>query len=176
MGAGKSSVGRLLKKQYGLPFLDTDAVIMAKTGLAPSVIFEKFGETYFRDLESSVLKEDLPEPPYVLSTGGGMVLSAENRQKLRQTGCVFWLKVSAETVRRRLRKDTSRPLLKGSSVDMDNLMAFRDPIYAKTSHFSVQSGGHLKEVAEVIGSCWEKLESVPAVSNCVLRYASLQHR
>lgn len=89
--SGKSSVGSILAEKLGRALIDTDAMIVAKTGESIPVIFEKYGEVRFRDMESEAVKEAAAETGVVIATGGGAILRGENVDALRQNGRLFWL-------------------------------------------------------------------------------------
>jgi len=114
MGAGKSTVGRRLAEALGLVFYDLDQAIEERWGVTISLIFEIEGETGFRRRENALLDELTMRSNIVLATGGGVVLDAENRVRLRQRGFVIYLQPSIEQQLERLRRDRKRPLLEGS--------------------------------------------------------------
>ena len=110
-GSGKSTVGRQLARRLQLPFVDSDHVIEERLGCSIREYFEREGEARFRDVEESVIDELTERHQGVLSTGGGAVLRAANREHLRSRGKVIYLKSSPDELYRRLRHDTNRPLL-----------------------------------------------------------------
>ena len=95
MGSGKSSVGHELSQNLGYPIVDTDALIEKRAGKPIVKIFEDEGEEAFRDLETAVLRqlEDDRTSRRIIATGGGIIVSAENREALRRLGFVVWLVV-----------------------------------------------------------------------------------
>ena len=119
MGSGKTSVGRVLADDLGYSFIDTDAMIEEKEGRSISDIFAKDGEQSFRDMETALLKELKVSQPSgaVISTGGGIVLRKENHALLKALGRVVYLKASPEETFRRVKGDTSRPLLAAEDED-----------------------------------------------------------
>jgi len=140
-GSGKSTVGRQLARRLQLPFADSDQVIEQRLGCPIRVFFEREGEERFRDIEAAVIDE-LTQQPGVLSTGGGAVLRAANREHLRSRGKVVYLKSTPEELFRRLRHDTQRPLLQVSDPlqRLRDLYAARDPLYRETAHFVIETG------------------------------------
>lgn len=140
-GSGKSTVGRQLARRLQLPFADSDHVIEQRLGCPIREFFEREGEDRFRDIEEQVLDE-LTQQSGVLSTGGGAVLRAKNREHLRNRGNVVYLKSSPEELFRRLRHDTQRPLLQVADPlqRMRDLYAARDPLYRETAHFVIETG------------------------------------
>lgn len=141
-GSGKSTVGRQLARRLQLPFFDSDHVIEERLGYPIRVAFERDGEEAFRNLEESVLDELSQISRAVISTGGGAVLRPGTRQHLRERGYVVYLNSSPDELARRLKHDTSRPLLQ---VDdplkrLRELYAVRDPLYRETAHFTIDTG------------------------------------
>ena len=141
-GSGKSTVGRQLARRLQLPFFDSDHVIERQLGCSIREYFEREGETCFRDVEESVIDQLTQNPPCVLSTGGGVVLRAANRQQLRQRGQVVYLNSSPDELFRRLRHDVNRPLLQVADPlgRLRELHAQRDPLYRETAHFIIETG------------------------------------
>ena len=141
-GGGKSTVGRQLAKRLGVPFLDTDHVIETRIGMPIRVYFEREGEASFRDVEEQVLHDLLQRHAGVLSTGGGVVLRAENRERLRNHATVIYLRTVPEELYRRLRHDTQRPLLQVADplAKLRELYTQRDPLYMDTAHFMIETG------------------------------------
>src|SRR5215210_1896155 len=132
MGAGKTSVGRRLALRLGLPFRDADQEIEAAAGMPISDIFAAYGESYFRDGERRVIARLLQNGPQVLGTGGGAFMNPETRARIAERGVSIWLKADLDTLMRRVRKRSNRPLLKTPDPEatMRQLMAVRDPVYA----------------------------------------------
>ena len=140
-GSGKSTVGRQLARRLQLPYIDSDQVIVERLGCTIREYFEREGEERFRDVEESVIDE-LTQQQGVLSTGGGAVLRPANRAHLRGRGKVVYLKSTPEELFRRLRHDTSRPLLQAADPleRLRELYAVRDPLYRETAHFVTETG------------------------------------
>lgn len=147
MGAGKSTIGRQLAKALHRKFYDSDKVIEKRTGVSISWIFEMEGEAGFRDRESKTIEELTGLENVVLATGGGVVLSEQNREFLRSRGHVIYLSATAEQLYRRTARDKKRPLLQTGDrrKQIDDLLAKRDPLYRdiadvviKTSDQSIQ--------------------------------------
>lgn len=141
-GSGKSTVGRQLARRLSLPFFDSDHVIEERIGCSIREYFEREGEERFRDIESEVLDSLTQEPRAVLSTGGGSVLRAANRQHLHDRCRVVYLKSTPEELLRRLRHDRNRPLLQGGDPmrRLRDLFVARDPLYRATAHFTIETG------------------------------------
>ncbi|HEY7773129.1 MAG TPA: shikimate kinase [Marinagarivorans sp.] len=140
MGAGKSTVGRLLASRLGFGFVDTDSVIEDRTGADIPWIFDVEGEEGFRNRETAVLQDLLSEQsPMVIATGGGIVTRAENIPLLRELGQVFFLQASLEQLTARTSKDKKRPLLqvKDPKAKIEQLLRERTPLYQQAAHANI---------------------------------------
>ena len=142
MGAGKSSVGRLLAKDLGKSFIDCDIEVERRTGVSVSVIFEIEGEEGFRRCEAMVLRELTALRNVVVATGGGAVLLPENRETLSKNGTVVYLRATVDELWHRTRNDRHRPLLRTEDPRsiLSELYDQRDPLYREVAHFIVDTG------------------------------------
>jgi shikimate kinase len=125
-----------------LPFIDSDHVLEERLGCSIREYFEREGEALFRDAEESVIDELTQSHQGVLSTGGGAVLRAGNREHLRSRSKVFYLKSSPDELFRRMRNDSNRPLLQVADPleRLRELYAIRDPMYRETAHYVIETG------------------------------------
>lgn len=141
MGAGKSTIGRLLAKELGLPFKDSDKEIEERTGASIPLIFDVEGEAGFRDREQAVIAELCEQQGLVLATGGGAVLRAENRQAMSQGAVVIYLHASVEHQLARTARDRNRPLLQTENPDqvLTHLLALRDPLYREIATLIIET-------------------------------------
>mgnify|MGYP000004502194 CR=1 FL=1 len=141
-GSGKSTIGRQLGRRLGLPFVDSDHVIEQRLGCSIREFFNREGEERFRDIEEGVLDDLTLRHQGVLSTGGGSVLRAINRERLKERGRVVYLRSSPEEVYRRVRHDVNRPLLQVSDPvqRLRSLYELRDPLYRETAHYVIDTG------------------------------------
>lgn len=142
MGAGKTSVGRRLARRLGKTFYDCDEEIERATGVKIPVIFEIEGEAGFRAREARMLAELVALSDVVLATGGGAVLSADNRRLLTDNGVVIYLRAVAADLWQRTRHDRNRPLLKTDQplAKLEQLFAERDPLYRSVADVIVDTG------------------------------------
>ena len=144
MGAGKTTIGRQLARRLGRRFYDSDHEIVARTGVPIPTIFEIEGEEGFRRRESLAIAELTSGTDIVLATGGGVVLSPENRKRLHDSGWVVYLNVPPTMLFGRTGHDRNRPLLRVENPlgKLEELHALRDPLYRETAHLVVD-GSHL---------------------------------
>ena len=159
MGAGKTTVGRYLAKNLGLDFYDTDQEIEKRTGVRVPTIFEMEGEAGFRKREVSMIDELTQLPNIVLATGGGAVLSADNRQHLASRGHVIYLRASVQDLFLRTRFDRNRPLLQNNNpkAKLEQLFAERDPLYLEVAEYIVDTGNQpviniVQQIEEILTS------------------------
>ena len=156
MGAGKTTVGKALSKKTGKQFLDTDSLIVKQMNLSINDIFEKYGEAYFRDLETKLLdnlcKSDIDA---VISCGGGLPIKEENRPYLKRLGKVVYLNVNESDIMKRLKGDTERPLLRGPKEEVKKriheMIEKRDPIYREVADVVIKTGRlKVPEIVDII--------------------------
>jgi shikimate kinase len=135
MGTGKTTVGRLLSEQTGMPLVDMDALIEERAGKSITDIFAQNGEPHFRTLERELVRELASKEGLIVSTGGGIILNRENITDFEKSGLVVCLLASAETVLDRVRHDDTRPLLAGDKeTKIVQLLETRKPLYEAIAH------------------------------------------
>ena len=141
MGAGKTSLGKLIAANLNYQFIDTDRVIEARTGVDIATIFDFEGEAGFRERERAVIDELTQLNRIVLATGGGAVLDRQNRQHLSSRGFVVYLKVSVPEQLRRTSRDQSRPLLQteNPALVLKKMAKIRAPLYEATADFCIET-------------------------------------
>lgn len=142
MGAGKTTVGKIIAKNFNKTFYDTDHVIEQKTGVKIPTIFELEGELGFRKRETSCLEDMMSQDNIVLATGGGAIIAPENRQLLKENGFVIYLRANVNELYLRTRNDKNRPLLQNVDVKvkLEELFHQRNPLYTETANLIIDTG------------------------------------
>lgn len=142
MGAGKTSVGRMLARRLGKAFIDSDQEVESRTGVRIPVIFEIEGEAGFRRRECQVIADLAARRDIVLATGGGAVLDPANRRALAGNGTVIYLRAQVADLWRRTRNDRGRPLLQTADPQarLAELYSARDPLYREVADLIVDTG------------------------------------
>ena len=153
MGSGKTSTGRMLAKEMGYAFADTDEEVTKRTGVSIAYIFDVEGEEGFRKRECLALKECLNDNNTVLSTGGGIVLSKENRDLLQDRGKVVYLQTSIRFQVKRTASTNNRPLLQNKDPEetLEKLMLTRAPLYEEIADITIMTDNKsLQEMSKEI--------------------------
>jgi shikimate kinase len=141
MGSCKTTVGKMIADQTGMPLIDMDSMIEERTGKTISQIFADEGEPHFRQLERELVKELAAAQGQIISTGGGIVLNPDNIADFEKTGLVVCLLADEKTVLERVRHDTSRPLLAGDkAARIMEILASRKHLYESITHRIDTSG------------------------------------
>ncbi len=162
MGSGKTSVGERLSRALSLPLVDTDSLVEERLGLTIPEIFSRLGEERFREEESKVIEEVASGDGQVISCGGGAVLRERNVERLKRNGKIFYLRVSAEEVCRRLDRSDDRPLLARGEDRLDRarrLLESREPLYLEAADAVIEAEGKApEELAGEIARLWVSAE------------------
>jgi len=157
MGAGKSTVGRHLARSLEKTFLDSDKVIEERTGASISLIFEIEGEAGFRQREALVIDELTQRQNIILATGGGAVLSEENRRFLKERGHVVYLRAPLDLLVARTTRDRHRPLLANADPRqrLQSLLQEREPLYREAADLIIDTGHRtVRQVVSLIRQQW----------------------
>ena len=162
MGAGKTTVARMLATRLNRTFIDSDHELESRCGVKVPVIFEIEGEAGFRTREAALLDELTERPGIVLATGGGAILRAENRHRLSARGLVIYLRAQPHDLYMRTRHDKNRPLLmtpdpQGRLVE---LFTQRDPLYREVADLVVDTGRQgvqilVKQILLTLAERWQ---------------------
>ncbi|MGC9259733.1 MAG: shikimate kinase [Phycisphaerae bacterium] len=142
-GVGKSTIGKQLAGRMGMDFVDTDELIMQRSGKTIREIFEQGGEPLFRDLESAVIDDLVESDNAVIAAGGGVVLRKANIEKLQANGRIVWLQAPAQVLWERISADTAtsanRPNLTsaGGLEEILRLLQIRAPLYASAADIAM---------------------------------------
>jgi shikimate kinase len=159
MGAGKTTIGKILARELKMPFFDSDRVIEERTGANIPLIFDLEGEAGFRKREQATIDELTRMHNIVLATGGGAVLREENRNHLAERGTTFYLYTDLDSLLERTRKDKNRPLLHGEEspeIILKRLMDERDSLYRQTADHVIDTGNNsIRAVIKAIIGCLE---------------------
>jgi shikimate kinase len=161
MGAGKSTVGKLIARKLERRFIDSDHVIEERCGVKIPTIFEMEGEKGFRKREAQLINELTQEKKIVLATGGGAILLPENRKALAERGTVIYLHANPLELWHRTKGGEGRPLLQNgdSKTILENLYAMRDPLYREIADFIIETGK--PSVNQLVSSLLMQLELAP---------------
>lgn len=158
MGAGKSTVADYMKKAYSMDVVEMDQIIAERQGMSISEIFEKYGEEFFRDLETALLVEMQSRKNVVISCGGGVPMRERNIKEMKKNGRVVLLTAKPETILERVKDDHNRPLLEGKkNVEyIAELMEKRREKYQAAADLIVETDGRTAE--EICGEIIGKLQ------------------
>jgi shikimate kinase len=156
MGVGKTSVGTRLARDLGFSFIDTDELIEADQKITITEIFSSFGEPYFRDVETRIIRQVLENENQVIATGGGAVIRDENRTVFKERGITICLTARPEVVYERIRHETHRPLLQVPDPQgrIRELLTDRESFYRRAD-FVIDTSD--KTVDDVINEIKEKV-------------------
>ncbi|MGZ4031294.1 MAG: shikimate kinase [Tumebacillaceae bacterium] len=149
MGTGKTTIGTALATELDWAMIDSDHEIVRREGRDIPAIFAAEGEAYFRCIESEVLTDLATKQHTVITTGGGCVLAASNRELMAQSGLVVCLQASVEEIVRRVSEDSNRPLLQGEDVRgrVEKLVHDRQGLY-DFAHVTIDTTG--REIASIV--------------------------
>lgn len=152
MGAGKTTIGKALAKMLHMKLVDVDEEIEISRKMTINDIFKIYGEPYFRDIETAMIKKLSRNKNSIISTGGGAVLRDENMEALKENGIVFCLAANAETILERTGTNQDRPLLKveNPKKKIEELLAYRRPFYEKAGIMIETDGKTPLQIAEEI--------------------------
>ena len=148
MGAGKTTIGKLLSNKLGYDFIDLDKIIEEKSGVKINTIFEIEGESGFRDRELQVLSDSIEKDKVIISTAGGIVTNEKSRtQLIKYNALIIYLKANLQTLCNRLKNDNSRPILNVDNKDqvIEKILEEREPYYQDLADMDVDTS-HMKSI------------------------------
>lgn len=149
MGAGKSTIARVLQKELDMELIEMDERIVEEQGMSINEIFEQKGEDGFRDIESQLVIDLGKQDKAIVSCGGGVVIRPENVKNMKKSGKIIYLTAKPETILDRVKDSTQRPLLNGHmNVEYINeLMSKRKDFYEEAADYKVATDG--KNVSQI---------------------------
>lgn len=163
MGAGKTTIGKLLAQHFGYDFCDSDHEIEQRTGASVGWIFDKEGESGFRERECRAIEELTQRTNTVVATGGGAVMTPQNHLYLSR-GIVIYLRATVDVQFERTCRDKSRPLLRTENpkARLAELFEIRDPIYQQLADITVTTGyiSPKRMVQEIIDQLQKRQASI----------------
>ncbi len=159
MGTGKTTISKILSKMLGMPLIDIDEEIEKYQGMTINEIFARFGEPYFRDIESMIIKRISEMRGIIISTGGGSVLREENIRNLKSNGIIFCLTATPDTIFKRTKHHDDRPLLRvpDPMARIKELLEYRMPFYEKADFLIPTDNLTPEEVVEEIIRLWKRV-------------------
>lgn len=164
-GAGKTSIGKRVAERFGLVFVDADQAIVDRTGASIATLFEHVGEAGFREREKTALHELLAGHGQLISTGGGAVLDADNRSRMKQRGYVVYLQVSVDAQLKRLGRCTNRPLLQRPDREqvLHDMATTREPLYREVADLTLDTDGltppeATARLTQLLAHRWQPIE------------------
>lgn len=148
MGCGKSTIGKALAEKLNMEFVDTDAKIEESQGIKISQIFEKFGEKFFRELETKLIQKLSQEDGRVIALGGGLAANLQNHKYLKECGKIIFLNCEIEETFKRILGDKTRPLTALGKEEIIKLYNERLPIYKSIADITVDSSSKSDKTLE----------------------------
>lgn len=161
MGAGKTTIGKLLSNKLDYDFIDLDKIIEEKSGVKINTIFEIEGESGFRERELQVLSDSLEKDQVIISTGGGIVTNAKSRaQLIKHNALIIYLKANLQTLFSRLKNDNSRPILNVDDKEqvIERILKEREPYYQDLADVDVDTS-HMKSI-DVVKFIIKKMDAI----------------
>ena len=138
-GCGKSSLGKRVARETGIPFADTDALVAQSANCTVNEFFERYGEEVFREAETNVLALLTRARPMIISTGGGTVMNPVNRHIMRAWGRIVWIDRPLEEILSDIKLDRRPTLRDGGLAEVERVYHEREPIYRGLADITVRN-------------------------------------
>ncbi|HIO46311.1 TPA: shikimate kinase [Candidatus Poribacteria bacterium] len=163
MGTGKTTVGQQISKELWMPMVDTDTMVEVDNQMIIGEIFDRYGEGYFRNLETAAVRKVSKFKSHVISTGGGVVLRFENLNLLQENGLLFCLRATPEEIFERIKDESRRPLLKDPDPPnkIRQLLQARQAHYQRIEHQIETTNLSIEEVTNQIIGIYQSARSSP---------------
>ena len=163
MGTGKTTVGQQISKELWMPMVDTDTMVEVDNQMIIGEIFDRYGEGYFRNLETAAVRKVSKFKSHVISTGGGVVLRFENLNLLQENGLLFCLRATPEEIFKRIKDESHRPLLKDPNPPnkIRRLLQKRQAQYQRIEHQIETTDLSIEEVTNQIIGIYQSARSSP---------------
>lgn len=160
MGAGKSTIARAFSELHGMEIVEMDQLISEKNGLSVSDIFARYGEEYFRNEETELLRSLQGKTNRIVSCGGGVAMRPVNVEEMRKSGPVVLLQAKPETILERVRDDHGRPLLENRKTvaSIAELLEARNPAYLRAADIQIDTDG--KSAEQIAAEILQAVESL----------------
>lgn len=157
MGAGKSTIAKVLQQKLNMKLVEMDARIVEEQGITINEIFEKYGESHFRDIESQLILTLGEEGNTIVSCGGGVVVRPENTEYMKKNGTIVFLCATPETIYNRVKDNDDRPILRGHmNVEyIAELMEKRRALYEAAADIKIDTDG--KDVSTICDEIISKI-------------------
>jgi len=150
MGSGKTHVGKILSKELGLRFIDTDILIEKKMNMTINAIFNEYGEKYFRNIEEKIVNSELVKKNSIVSLGGGSILSDLTRKNLKKYCYTIFLNINIEILYNRIKNSKKRPLINKENIKetLSNLLSQRMKYY-KEANLTINQSNSEKIIEKI---------------------------
>ena len=157
MGCGKTTVGELAAKRLGMDYVDADRYIVEKAGMTIREMFEKYGESYFRDREHEAMKELSGRKNTIVSSGGGALTFQRNVDAVRQAAAIVYINTEYEICYERISKDPDRPLVKANTKEsLKAMYDRRDGLYRACADAVITNNTTPEESADMLCALIQK--------------------
>ncbi len=163
MGSGKSAIGRIIAKKLNLPLVDVDKKVSGKLGMKPVEVYDRFGDSYYRAMETVALNDLIEEgKPAVIVLGSGLALMEQNDAYLKALGKVYYLKIPASQAVARISKNDKHSWLQDDDLTdhVLKMLKEREPAYVRIADMTIPTEGKTnEEIADIILAAHQKQDA-----------------